>query len=183
MQIELTEEMWTDIWETQFSSTNSLSWRDFCWKSVVRFFITPKQKSKQTRTPLPCWRDCGSTMVDHAHVFWTCPHVMPFWEEVSKLISKILGFDVGMSFLFLYLGLIPKDLNASDIYLIKIFMAASKKTITRHWLQKHCPPVDTFINIVNQLHQMEQLTYNLRLQKERGEKLWGKWVLFLAHKD
>ena len=56
LDIVISDELWLDTWEIQSTTTNSLSWRDFCWKNHIRFFITPKQKSKQTDTQLDCWR-------------------------------------------------------------------------------------------------------------------------------
>ena len=88
-----------------------------------------------------------------------------------------------MSFISLYLGLIPDGLRSEDRYLLKIFLAASKKAITRFWLQKRCPTALSFVDIVKQLHLMEQMTYSVRLQKEQGEKRWKKWYMYLANEQ
>lgn len=77
---------WRHVAECQSSSTNSRTWRDFCWKNLICFFISPKQKSKQTQ--LCCWRGCGEIVVDHAHVFCSCPSIQTFWKEVATTISK-----------------------------------------------------------------------------------------------
>lgn len=181
LDVEITEDMWLNAWETQSSSTNSRTWRDFCWKNLIRFFITPKQKSKQTGTQLFCWRECGEIMVDHAHVFWSCPSIQIFWKEVATIISKTLGFTISTTFTSLYLGHIPDGLSKDDAYLLKILLAASKKAITRHWLQKNCPTASLFIKIVKHLHLLEQMTYSIRPQKELGEKRWEKWRAYLAN--
>ena len=65
----------------QSSSTNSLTGRDFCWRNMICFFITPTSKSKQTGTQLCCWRECGGIMVDHAHECCCCPSNQTFWKE------------------------------------------------------------------------------------------------------
>ena len=180
MGIVISDEVWMNTWETQSTTTNSLTWRDFCWKTQIRFFITPKQKSKQTGNHMDCWRECGDTAADHAHVFWTCPVIQSFWEEVTTVISNVMGFGVDNTFTSLYLGQIPDGFNPDDTYLFKILLAASKKAITRNWLQKGCPTVGLFINIIKQLHLLEQMTYSLRLQKELGERRWEKWIEYLA---
>ena len=180
LDIEITEDTWTNAWITQSSTTNSLVWRDFCWKNLIRFFITPKQKSKQTNTQLRCWRDCRETGVDHAHVFWLCPLIQNFWMEVAATIAEVLGFNVETTFTSLYLGCLPEELCKDDEYLLKILLAAGKKAITKYWLQKDVPTLKVFIDIVNYLHLLEQMTYSLRLQKEIGEKRWGKWSINMA---
>lgn len=122
-------------------------------------------------------------MADHAHVFWSCPPIQSFWKEVATIISKTLGFSICTTFTSLYLGHIPDGLSKDDAYLPKILLAASKKAIMRHWLQKTSPTVSIFANIVKQLHLLEQMTYSMRLQKELGGKTMGKMVCLLSQWD
>ena len=61
----ITEDMWHDIIETQQTTSNSRMSREFCWKSIVRFFITPKMKKGRTAVGQPCWRLCGEQNVTH----------------------------------------------------------------------------------------------------------------------
>lgn len=179
LDIVITKDIWMNAWKTQSTTTNSLGWRDFCWKNLIRFFITPKQKGKQTDTQLRCWRECGENMVDHAHIFWLCPPIQTYWREVTEVIDKVLGFSVDVTFLHLYLGNFPEELDKDDEYLLKIMMVAGKKAITKYWLQKDTPTVGTFVGIVKHLHLLEQMTYSLRLQKEIGERKWGKWSVYM----
>lgn len=127
MGIEITEDGWTRIWETQFTTTNSNMWRDFCWKNIIRFFIRPKQKSKFSATPALCWRNCGEVMADHRHIFWSCPSIRPFWMEVVKIITKVLGFNVTCTFASLYLGYFAEDLVTDYVYLLRILLASAKR--------------------------------------------------------
>ncbi len=152
LNIVITEDMWLNAWETQSASTNSWTWRDFCWKNLIRFFITPKQKSKQTGTQLACWRECGEVLADQGHVFWSCPSIQTFWREVAKIISKVRHFNISVSFTTLYLRNMRDGLSKTDIYLFRVLLAASKKAITKRWLKKNSPTTDTFVNIVKQLH-------------------------------
>ena len=121
------------MWRVHHSSTSSRTWREFSWKNLICFFITPKVKSKQLNKSQKCWRECGSYNVDHAHVFWNCQKVTVFWEMVCKVLKQILGYEVPKSSLVLYLCKFQEENIASDIYLIKILLVASKKAITRHW--------------------------------------------------
>lgn len=175
LNMVITEDMWSKAWETRSTTTSSFFWRDFYWKVLTRFFITPYQKSKSSGSQHFCWRECGSDSADHAHIFWLCPHVQPFWKGVRNLISEVLDLDIDFSFNVLYLGHAPQGLSKSDTYLLKIFMVASKKTITKCWLQKNPPTISSFISVVNTIRLMEKMTFTLRLQKEKGDALWNKW--------
>ena len=119
-------------------------------------------------------------MVDHAHVFWSCPLIQTFWKGVASIITKTLGFNISVTFLSLYLGYFPNKLSKDDACHLKILLAASKKAVTKCWLQKNAPTVGLFVNTVEQLHLLERMTYSIRLQKELGEKRWKKWSVYLA---
>ena len=67
---------------------------------------------------------------------------------------------------------------SSDKYLIKILLAASKKAITRRWYKQEPPTKENWIDIVKEIHAMENLTLLLRLQEERSQELWEKWTFF-----
>lgn len=71
------------------------------------------------------------------------------------------------------------EISKADRYLLKVFMAASKKAITRRWLQKEPPTVKEWSNIIRNIQCMEQLTFSLRLQKDKGDAFWGKWDKYM----
>lgn len=56
---------------------------------------------------------------------------------------------------------------AQDNYLYKVLLAASRKAITRKWLQTKLPSRDDWTTIVDDIHRMEKLTFSLRLQAEQ----------------
>lgn len=49
------------------------------------------------------------------------------------------------------------------------------KTITRRWLHKDPPTVREWLSIINNIQHMEQLTFSLRLQKDKGDAFRRKW--------
>ena len=40
----LSEEDWEYLCEIQWKTSNSTLWREFCWKTLIRLFVTPAQK-------------------------------------------------------------------------------------------------------------------------------------------
>ena len=61
MDIQITEREWQTALETQHTSTNSRGWKEFGWKNLIRFFITPHIKCKLTNHNIECWRECGTS--------------------------------------------------------------------------------------------------------------------------
>ena len=106
---QITDEDWTDICMIQANTTNSRSWREFGWKNLVRFFITPKLTALHTGSQSRglCWRQCDTPMANHYHIFWACPKMKLFWQGIVAEIEKILGLEVDFSFDTIYLGKIP----------------------------------------------------------------------------
>lgn len=172
MNIEITTEQWTNICMTQYTTTSSNAWREFCWKTMTRFFITPKLKSKQLGIPQACWRNCDESEANHYHVFWGCSGIKSFWNDVWDRIQQILNLQIPRTCLVLCLGDLPNEVTGSDRYLLKTFIAAGKKAITRKWLQADPPSTENWLQIVSEIFQMEKLTFCLRLNSAGFEKKW-----------
>uniref|UniRef100_A0A3Q2FFW2 Reverse transcriptase n=1 Tax=Cyprinodon variegatus TaxID=28743 RepID=A0A3Q2FFW2_CYPVA len=99
------EEMCTDAQLT----TNSNTRREFKWKVIVRFFRTPTITSKMGPTqPSSCWRNCGTQIANHTHIFWR---------------------NVPKTPLVAILGEIPDGIDRKgDRYLLRILLTAALKS-------------------------------------------------------
>ena len=179
LNVLITDEEWKDICMTQCTSTNSKQWREFNWKNVVRFFITPKIKGGFEGTQQPCWRGCGQMDVGHGHIFWDCRKLADFWQTIWQLIKKIIGYGIPRTCTTLYLGQLGPDITQrEDEFLIKIFLTASRKTITRLWYKTDPPTKEQWMSTVDELLFMEKLTHKLRLQEPSFKKKCHKWTDF-----
>ena len=140
----------------QSNTSSSGLWREFVWKNLIRFFITPKIKQSQGGQPESgqCWRECGNCQADHFHIFWDCSIIQPYWSEITLMINQIIGLNIKQDFCILYLGNLSATVNVLARYLLKIMMAASKKTITRRWLTKEPPTKKDWIGIVSEIQNM-----------------------------
>lgn len=184
-KIDIPEEDWLNICKTIATTSSSDLWREFTWKNTVRFFITPRVKELQNKNVEhgKCWRKCGITSVGHFHIFWECPKISPYWTDVVKTIQLIMGLQLEETFIVFYLGNIPTGLTKRDRYLLQILQAASKKAITRKWLNEEPPTVLEWMDITHELYVMERLTFSLRHSLEKGEQYWKKWKYFLSKKS
>ena len=79
-----------------------------------------------------------------------------------------MGFDIEQTFISLYLGEIPDNLNNREKYLLKVLLAASKKPITTKWLQKDPPTVTQWIDFVEEIHHMERMTFEHKRREVRN---------------
>ena len=184
LKLNISEEEWLIIWKTQHSSTSSRIWREHCWKNAIRFFVTPKTKSKHLSVAQPCWRKCGAVNVDHTHIFWLCIRITQFWENVYLIIKNVLGYDIPLTFKVMYLGVMTGDIVIrEDRYLLKILLAACKKTITRRWYKTDPPTQEEWLKIVKEIYVMEHLTHCVKIQEEQFHEKWKKWTMFTLQRQ
>ncbi len=148
---------WTNIINTQITTTTSQLWRDFSWKSCNRYLIAPKQKFKQTGEQPKSWRWCDKCVADHTHMFWGCPVLKPFrrgvhsYRQRSSDVLSEMEYDIEFTCLSFYLGNMDLNLTKSDRYLLKIHMSASKKAITRRRLCRDHPTIDQWVAIIKNI--------------------------------
>ncbi len=156
-------------------------WREFCWRNLIRYFITPEFKSIQngdTGSGL-CWRKCGEQLADHFHVFWSCPTIQSYWQEVTQVLYNIFDDAIDYSFSTIYLGNLPAHLKVRDKYLLKILLATSKKAVTRKWLQSEPPTKSEWLDIVTSVQNMERITFALNLRMDTYFQYWENWIVFV----
>ena len=118
-------------------------------------------------------------MADHCHIFWCCPVIHPYWLVTVKEINSIVGFDIEYNFQTVYLCNLPADPNSQDKYLLKISLTASKKSITRKWLNG-ATDGGRVVSHCKEKHEME--TFSLRLDHNKAQKYWLKWLLYVNEK-
>ena len=173
----VSEEEWEEINEQQWKTTGSLSWSEYGWQNIVRYFITPaQQKYQDTR----CWRLCGEKSANHFHIFWECPSIIPYWNELKKSMTKILKVELPFTFVVLYRGKGNQRItNSGDKYLFRTMLVAGKKAITRKWLKTEVPKMEDWVEVMHNIFIMEKLTFSIRLESDKFKILWNNWVDFV----
>lgn len=158
----ISEEAWGEICSFQWSSTNSMEWREHCWKNIVRYFRTP-HREKYIKSPT-FWRQCGSTEANHSHIFWECPKMSSYWKGIHKTLCTVFKTAITMNMETLYFGHIVVLKQRRDTKLLQALLAASKKSITRKWLNTTPRTVEEWYGIILEIFKMEKLTCSLTLE-------------------
>ena len=177
----ISEEDWECLCRLQWRTTSSNTWREYSWKNLSRFFITPLQQ----RTQLPstaCWRACGAIEANHFHIFWDCPVLTSYWRDIHFHLEAIFKVIIPCRFDTLYIGNISFDSwDYRDKILLLILQVASKKAISRRWLKQDSPTIGEWLEVVRVIYKMEKLTYSLRIQTDTFSRIWSKWTGYIEH--
>lgn len=175
----ISEEMWAGIWKFQSTTTCSADWREHCWKNVIRYFRTPHQERYRGQG-WPCWRQCGAEGAGHFHIFWECPKLAVFWEGVHRSICSVFNKRIPFDFVTMFFGSVECLSQSSDIKLMQILLAATKKSITRRWLNAIPPRLGDWHGIILEIFKMEKITYQIRTREDKFYTIWNKWITHIA---
>lgn len=126
-----------------------------------------------------CWRNCGELSAGHFHIFWHCSKIAPFWTIITREIKTITGLNLSNDFPTIYLGNLPQELTKADRYLVSILLAGAKKAITRKWLCEDVPSLKDWTQVVDEIYEMERLTFSIRLSTDKCQHFWKKWDRYI----
>lgn len=181
--IFFSDEEWSTVWKFQWKSTRSLNWKEYCWKNIIRYFITPIQTAKYSNNTSKCWRNCGCNEANHYHIFWECLHIQEYWKELQDALEHIFRRDIPLEFKLLYFGCVSLETIAVDNkYLMGVLLAASKKAITRKWLQQERPTLDDWIDVTIEIYMMEKITFFVNLKRDVFLEKWRNWVAYVSER-
>ena len=102
-----------------------------------------------------------------------------FWNSIQNEINIIFKVVIHLNTDFVLLGQTINNIqNEKDRHLLRILRVAALKQVTRNWLQKSCPMIDKWRDTVQQIYNMEYLTYKLRGNLKVFDRRWSKWSMY-----
>jgi len=181
-ELEMNTIITDEQWETSFSQghrvTSSPNWKEFGWKIKMRYFRTPFITSKWSNNSDSCWRGCG-LVGDHTHIFWDCPRILEYWQNIQKEIKKCLCIDLPLEPSYFVLGILPADLEENNQKcLLRLLLLIANKAITASWLKPHPPTVAQWRDRIQDVYNMEYTTALLQL---KVEVFLNKWSSIVQH--
>lgn len=101
-----------------------------------------------------------------------------YWKDISRVLNLVFGIEIPFNFVTLYLGGVKVLDQKRDKKLFQALLVASKKNITRKWLNPVSPTLDGWFDIVLEIFKMEKLTYTLNIQKDKFYDIWNKCIKY-----
>ena len=180
--IIIADDEWVGAWVSWRKCLSSPSWREFSWKLRMRFFRTPLVISGFDKKASPlCWRGCG-LVGDFSHIFWDCPLLKLFWENVLREIGVILGFDNHLEPQQVILGDLPLvEVGENGLYLLRAMVLIAHKMITVNWLKPHPPTLEQWTQRLKTVNCMENITAKLQLRMDKYLQRWAPVIMYLMN--
>ena len=175
---------WDNIWCNIFISSKNPSHQLIHYKFVHKFYLTPYRRFKMKLIDSPNCSKCSqNTVGTYLHVFWECPPVSDFWDNVTKNLEKALKFPIPKlpSMLLLNDDSVLKD----DTWLAhrKIIFAgltAAKKTIIHSWFLTEPPSIKEWINHFRDIALIEKSLAVIHKARASSVEAWTTLIGFLS---
>lgn len=122
-----------------------------------------------------CWRNCG--LRGHLlHMFWECPCLTSFWNQVFQLISSITGIittpNPALAILHIGIETFPYEMRSIVSYILLV--ACSLVLCT--WKNTPTANITDVTRLVQQHYTFERLLAINSLKCEKLDKIWSIWT-------
>lgn len=109
------------------------------YKMLTRWHYTPVVLHKIFLSILAlCWRGCGEQPT-HAHIWWFCPHIRPYWATVLYWIKEIQGYAIPNDPWVILFNCTGKSIGQYKKSITPHLLNAAKALIPRLWKQQTIP--------------------------------------------
>lgn len=157
------------------------------WESIQKLFhkwyYTPARLAKIYPATSPqCWRNC-TKIGTMQHVWWECPFIHGYWQEVATLISTVCEVPPPSSPMDLLLGLdVPNWPKRIRVVATHILIAA-RLSLAKKWKSPQPPIRSDLIVLLNNHFQMEFAFAKANLTIASFLQKWEPWISDLSLMD
>ncbi|KAJ1135859.1 hypothetical protein NDU88_002288 [Pleurodeles waltl] len=81
---------------------------------------------------------------DFRHIWWDCPIIRPYWNEILSHLKEILGYPIPASPAHVLLGLCAPELQhqtQGDRSIFWLALGAAKTVLASYWKKIDPPPM------------------------------------------
>lgn len=153
---------WENVCEISHKGINSNLWKEFDWKTKIRYFRTPLEISRFYKNVSPlCRRNCNK-VADHSHIFWDCPVLHQYWQDIKHEMEAIFNVNLSMDPMLFLFGIPPASIDKVCINVFRILLLTARKMITVNWKKSSPPTKIQWTQRLKQVYIMEHLTAKLK---------------------
>lgn len=146
------------------------------FKCLHRSYLTPARLSKIFPTvSTECWRRSHSP-ADANHIFWRCPKILKFWEDITSCITELISVPIPMTIRVCLLGLVDDLVPTRAMRtLLNILLFYRRKAILLAWKKPEAPTISSWKGLVNSMLPFYKATYETRGCIKKFDRVWQAW--------
>ena len=111
---ELSQKQVEMVWRDLHSSLLSMAGQEARYKILIDWYRYPAKLHRIFPDMSPnCWTGCPA-MGDARHIWWECPVIQPFWQEVANALKDMLGYPIVLEASLLVLGVCHPSLKCQS---------------------------------------------------------------------
>lgn len=139
----LSENQSSTVLRLTHSSSISTRTAEANYKLLTRWHYSPVVLHKMFPAVSPlCWRGCGEKAT-HAHIWWQCPFIKPFWLEVRQWIECIQGTALRLDPWVMLFHCTAEPVGRYKKSITPHLLNAAKMLIPKFWKQPPPPPLSS----------------------------------------
>lgn len=168
---------WDRGWTNICKSSKSLSIKETAIKLMTRWYYTPTRIQKIYPQSSPqCFRGC-TQLGTYLHIFWECEKLQPTWTEVLKLIDRLVGNPINLTFQHCILFQDVPKITKPQLRLVHSICIATLWCIALHWKSPSIPFAQIIARI-DSIKETEKIFHTLHDSIPIFDIKWNPWFLF-----
>lgn len=174
--VTMTKYDWEAVLDLIHTSSTSALHGLIQLKVVHRVHLTQARLARIYPNVEPFCPRCRGQPADLIHMFWLCPKLSSFWQDIFKAFSEMFGTQFNPNPISAVFGLIPeecRDLLPNKAYVIIAFSTLlARRLILLKWKQQAPPSFVHWIKEVLYFLKLERIKYTIKGSTQAFVKTW-----------
>lgn len=176
--MNITEAQWRNACIFSHKCSLSTKMQEKAYKLFARWYLTTAKLNKwNPQIPDTCWR-CGGDVGTLLHVWWSCPLLTTYWDEVREIIVLMTEKNIRFNAACCLLHISKFTLKCYKNSLTKHLLNAAKTLIPTLWRATRTPIVGEWLDKVSEICVLEDTLVQSYDRVEKFHKTWSPWFLF-----
>lgn len=180
--IAFSDDMWGNVLDKVHHSSVCAKHGLIQCKILHRTHLTKTRLAKMFNNIDPTCDRCHQAAATHIHMFWSCPVLTTYWQNIFDSLSEVTGKRIVPDAITALFGVTPVTMPLSAE--LKIFIAfvslLARRLILLNWKSPTPPSHIHWIRDVLYFAKLEKIRHLLRGSQEKNFKTWDPFFEYVG---
>ena len=126
---------------------------------------------------------CGLRPATLGHMFWGCPKLSNYWDNIFRTLSNILHRPINLDPLVAVLGIIDSSMTKSNTEhnIVSYVILLARRLILLNWKQKVAPTYSNLLTDIMRHLELEKMRFMLKNQERMFYRIWQLFIDYFNH--